>query len=238
MQRFIAKRVLSGRDQFPRWQRWFSHAVQKEATSLNDNGVDVVVPKIPPFDYSPPPYDGPSADEILAKRKEYLSPSMFYFYKKPVSFCVFASLSIIGSTDFVLIHFISFWFFFLPVFIFFDVSFWLFVCRFLFFWRCDWIESCVCSWTWWMGRCNTCSTRMGGDIWMRLEGLLRCAAGTATLMWSRPSSTKPTAYNTPPSSISTKLSLISPRPSPPSCLEILRFLSFYFFHVVRSSSNC
>ena len=133
MQRFIAKRVLSGRDQFPRWQRWFSHAVQKEATSLNDNGVDVVVPKIPPFDYSPPPYDGPSADEILAKRKEYLSPSMFYFYKKPVSFCVFASLSIIGSTDFVLIHFISFWFFFLPVFIFFDVSFWLFVCRFFFF---------------------------------------------------------------------------------------------------------
>ncbi|PON53556.1 Aminotransferase class-III [Parasponia andersonii] len=80
MQRFIARRVLSGSGQFP---RWFSHAAQKEASLHDNNGV--VVPKIPPFDYSPPPYDGPSADEILAKRKQYLSPSMFYFYQKPLN---------------------------------------------------------------------------------------------------------------------------------------------------------
>ncbi|PON94393.1 Aminotransferase class-III [Trema orientale] len=80
MQRFIARRVLSGRGQFP---RWLSHAAQKEASLHDNNGV--VVPKIPPFDYSPPPYDGPSADEILAKRKQYLSPSMFCFYQKPLN---------------------------------------------------------------------------------------------------------------------------------------------------------
>ncbi|XP_057808270.1 alanine--glyoxylate aminotransferase 2 homolog 3, mitochondrial-like [Salvia miltiorrhiza] len=43
------------------------------------------LPKIPPFDYTPPPYSGPTAAEILAKRKEFLSPSMFPFYTKPVN---------------------------------------------------------------------------------------------------------------------------------------------------------
>lgn len=33
----------------------------------------------------PRPYSGPPAAEILAKRREFLSPSMFHFYKKPVS---------------------------------------------------------------------------------------------------------------------------------------------------------
>lgn len=42
-------------------------------------------PKMPAFDYSPPPYTGPTADEILRKRKEYLSPSMFCFYNKPLN---------------------------------------------------------------------------------------------------------------------------------------------------------
>ncbi|CAM8897616.1 unnamed protein product [Rhodiola kirilowii] len=41
--------------------------------------------KLPPFDYTPPPYTGPSAAEILQKRKQYLSPSMFYFYDKPIN---------------------------------------------------------------------------------------------------------------------------------------------------------
>ncbi|OMO55243.1 Aminotransferase class-III [Corchorus olitorius] len=40
---------------------------------------------MPPFDYSPPPYTGPSADEILSKRKQYLSPSLFHFYNKPLN---------------------------------------------------------------------------------------------------------------------------------------------------------
>lgn len=46
---------------------------------------DGLVPKMPAFDYSPPPYTGPTADQILRKRKEYLSPSMFYFYKNPLN---------------------------------------------------------------------------------------------------------------------------------------------------------
>ncbi|CBI18070.3 unnamed protein product, partial [Vitis vinifera] len=40
---------------------------------------------MPPFDYSPPPYNGPSAADILQKRKQYLSPSIFCFYNQPVN---------------------------------------------------------------------------------------------------------------------------------------------------------
>ena len=40
---------------------------------------------MPPCDYTPPPYTGPTADEILAQRKKYLSPSMPYFYDKPLN---------------------------------------------------------------------------------------------------------------------------------------------------------
>ena len=42
------------------------------------------LPRIPFFDHTPQPYTGPSAQEILAKRKEFLNPSIFYYYKKPV----------------------------------------------------------------------------------------------------------------------------------------------------------
>ncbi|KAL5550670.1 hypothetical protein UlMin_000846 [Ulmus minor] len=82
MQRFLAARIVSGRESL-RFQRCFSQVAQQKEASLHDNGVHL--PKLPPFDYSPLPYTGPSADEILAKRKEYLSPSMFYFYKKPLN---------------------------------------------------------------------------------------------------------------------------------------------------------
>jgi len=50
-----------------------------------ENNSNAVVPKMPPFDYTPPPYDGPRGDEILKKRSKFLSPSLFHFYKKPVS---------------------------------------------------------------------------------------------------------------------------------------------------------
>ncbi|KAK9290100.1 hypothetical protein L1049_008264 [Liquidambar formosana] len=85
MQRFISvgQRALPGKKLF-RLDRCFSQAARNEA-SLQDN--DENMPKMPPFDYSPPPYTGPSAAEILQKRKEFLSPSMFYFYDKPF-FCV------------------------------------------------------------------------------------------------------------------------------------------------------
>ncbi|KAL9277194.1 hypothetical protein ACSQ67_025257 [Phaseolus vulgaris] len=41
--------------------------------------------ELPPFDYTPLPYAGPTADEILAKRREYLSPSILHSYKNPVN---------------------------------------------------------------------------------------------------------------------------------------------------------
>ena len=41
-------------------------------------------PKMPAFDYTPPPYDGPRAEEIFRKRAEFLSPSLFHFYDRPV----------------------------------------------------------------------------------------------------------------------------------------------------------
>jgi alanine-glyoxylate transaminase / (R)-3-amino-2-methylpropionate-pyruvate transaminase len=43
-------------------------------------------PTLPPFDYQPQPYTGPSAEEVLRLRKEFLSPALFLYYKKPVMF--------------------------------------------------------------------------------------------------------------------------------------------------------
>ncbi|XP_072975809.1 alanine--glyoxylate aminotransferase 2 homolog 3, mitochondrial-like [Typha angustifolia] len=43
------------------------------------------LPRMPPFDHKPLPYEGPTAAEILKKRAEFLSPSMFCFYKKPLN---------------------------------------------------------------------------------------------------------------------------------------------------------
>lgn len=40
--------------------------------------------ELPPFDHQPRPYEGPSAAEVLAMRKEYLSPALFHYYKKPI----------------------------------------------------------------------------------------------------------------------------------------------------------
>ncbi|XP_043726123.1 alanine--glyoxylate aminotransferase 2 homolog 3, mitochondrial-like isoform X2 [Telopea speciosissima] len=77
MMRTLVARALSGRDSL-RVHRSFSQlAHQRESSD--------VVPKMPPFDYTPPPYTGPSSAEILQKRKEYLSPSMFYLYKNPLN---------------------------------------------------------------------------------------------------------------------------------------------------------
>ncbi len=41
-------------------------------------------PQLPPFDHQPQPYTGPSAEEVLALRKEFLNPAIFAFYKRPV----------------------------------------------------------------------------------------------------------------------------------------------------------
>ncbi|TKY47619.1 Alanine--glyoxylate aminotransferase 1 [Spatholobus suberectus] len=41
--------------------------------------------QLPPFDYKPRPYKGPLADEVFAKRKMFLGPSLFHFYQKPLN---------------------------------------------------------------------------------------------------------------------------------------------------------
>ena len=41
--------------------------------------------QLPPFDYTPKTYDGPSPEEILALRKEFVNPAIFHYYKKPIA---------------------------------------------------------------------------------------------------------------------------------------------------------
>ena len=42
------------------------------------------LPELPPFDHKPKKYSGPSADEVLRLRKEFLNPGIFLYYKKPL----------------------------------------------------------------------------------------------------------------------------------------------------------
>jgi alanine-glyoxylate transaminase/(R)-3-amino-2-methylpropionate-pyruvate transaminase len=41
-------------------------------------------PALPPFPHTPAPYAGPSLDEVLAMRREFLNPGIFLYYKKPI----------------------------------------------------------------------------------------------------------------------------------------------------------
>jgi len=40
--------------------------------------------ELPPFDHQPKKYRGPSADEVLGLRREFLNPGIFLYYKKPI----------------------------------------------------------------------------------------------------------------------------------------------------------
>ena len=42
------------------------------------------LPALPSFDHQPIKYAGPSADEVLQLRKEFLNPGIFLYYKKPL----------------------------------------------------------------------------------------------------------------------------------------------------------
>lgn len=42
------------------------------------------LPDLPPFNHQPAKYTGPSADEVLRLRKEFLNPGIFLYYKKPM----------------------------------------------------------------------------------------------------------------------------------------------------------
>lgn len=41
-------------------------------------------PALPPFDYQPKPYAGPSREEVLAMRREFLTPALFTYYREPI----------------------------------------------------------------------------------------------------------------------------------------------------------
>lgn len=41
-------------------------------------------PELPPSNYHPQPYGGPSAEEVLRLRREFLNPGIFLYYKKPL----------------------------------------------------------------------------------------------------------------------------------------------------------
>jgi alanine-glyoxylate transaminase/(R)-3-amino-2-methylpropionate-pyruvate transaminase len=44
----------------------------------------MTIPELPPLDFQPRKYDGPSADEVARLRKEFLNPGIFLYYKKPL----------------------------------------------------------------------------------------------------------------------------------------------------------
>lgn len=69
------------------------------ATADENAAAAAVLTKMPRFDYTPPPYDGPRSEEILRKRSEFLSPSVFHFYKKPVRLLSHPSLAPAKSID-------------------------------------------------------------------------------------------------------------------------------------------
>ena len=39
---------------------------------------------LPPTSHQPKKYAGPSADEVLALRKQFMNPGIFLYYKKPI----------------------------------------------------------------------------------------------------------------------------------------------------------
>lgn len=41
-------------------------------------------PELPPFDHQPQPYRGPSSEEVLRLRRDFLNPGIFLYYKRPL----------------------------------------------------------------------------------------------------------------------------------------------------------
>ncbi|XP_078160131.1 alanine--glyoxylate aminotransferase 2 homolog 3, mitochondrial-like [Carex rostrata] len=66
-------------------KRILGRRLSQLATSFSNGSCVKPLLKMPSFDYTPLPYDGPTAGEILKKRSEFLSPSFFHFYKKPLN---------------------------------------------------------------------------------------------------------------------------------------------------------
>lgn len=80
--RRIIPTILSARNGTP-VNRYLSTLTQSSHASFEGNSV--FSSKMPPFDYTPPLYTGPSAEEILKKRHDYLNPAIIHFYKNPLN---------------------------------------------------------------------------------------------------------------------------------------------------------
>ncbi|XP_013630040.1 alanine--glyoxylate aminotransferase 2 homolog 2, mitochondrial isoform X2 [Brassica napus] len=80
MQRFTAKRSLQNVS-----ASLLRRCISTTSQTASVKDTDEFLARLPPFDYAPPPYSGPSADEILNKRKEFLSPSMPLLFRKPLN---------------------------------------------------------------------------------------------------------------------------------------------------------
>src|SRR6266478_3663297 len=61
-----------------RRHRWSHFEVEQK--------IDMKLPELPPFDHKPKKYSGPTADEVLHLRKQFLNPGIFLYYKKPIMF--------------------------------------------------------------------------------------------------------------------------------------------------------
>lgn len=66
------------------WRRG-ARAQSEALRLLGGRGLASAPPSLPPFDHQPRPYQGMLADDVLAKRKKFLGPSLFYYYQKPVT---------------------------------------------------------------------------------------------------------------------------------------------------------
>ncbi len=65
---------------------WRSAAREISATVIDRryNIQNMQTPELPPFEQQPQKYAGPSAEEVLRLRKEFLNPGIFLYYKKPL----------------------------------------------------------------------------------------------------------------------------------------------------------
>ncbi|XP_002964947.2 alanine--glyoxylate aminotransferase 2 homolog 1, mitochondrial [Selaginella moellendorffii] len=54
-------------------------------SSSPDAAPDLPALQMPAFDHVPRPYAGPSAEEVLEKRRKFMNPAMFLYYKKPLN---------------------------------------------------------------------------------------------------------------------------------------------------------
>ena len=44
----------------------------------------MTTPELPPCDHQPRPYEGPSYEEALALRREFINPAIFTYYNEPL----------------------------------------------------------------------------------------------------------------------------------------------------------